>query len=172
MGLGFGNTASHPSSPNFTRLKKMLTYETYPTPASTQINPGDLVLLNTATLAIMSAATWDTNIGTTQADVAPVFMGIALDQKLVGDPTTREIAVAIEGIAEFPCTALGAAHHVGEYVAADADGVHNLYDQIVALTATLANAIGKLEREAASGATFLQFYFASTLIFGKVQAAV
>jgi hypothetical protein len=169
MSLSFGNTASHPSTPNYTFVRGVIETTYLKTPASTMINCGDLILLNTATAAIMSAAAWDTNLATTQADVQPVFVGVALDSKLASDTSTRPILIATKGVFSYPCAALGAAHQVGERVAADGDGTHNLYDQKLAIATS--NFIGSLAEVAPSGATNMTVYLQGALTFGAIPAA-
>lgn len=169
MSLSFGNTATTPSTPNY-RFRRGTIETTYlKSPASTMINVGDLIFLNTDTAAIASAVTWDTNLATTQGDAAPVFVGVALDNKLASDPTTRNILIATKGVFEYPCAALGAAHQVGERVACAGDGTHNLRDQLLALAST--NFIGSLAEVAPNGATSMVVYLQSCVEFGAIPAA-
>src|SRR5947209_2310733 len=114
MALNFTpNTATTPSTPNYTFRRGLTMLTTVPTPASTLINPGDLMVLDTAGpyARPMHQADWDTNLATTQADVRPVFLGVAMDLKLASDPSTNPILICVEGVFAYACAALGAAQH-------------------------------------------------------------
>lgn len=175
MSLAFGNTAATPSVPNFQRINSagQGDVQAFPTPPSTQINPGDLLLLNATTgqVALASNVAWDTNLSTTQGEAAAVLLGISMGQKNAADISTTPIPVLTRGYGEYPCAALGSQQNPGTYVSFAGQGTTNLADQQVATTATLANAIGKLSNIAMNGGTSLQFYFQSTLIHGAINAA-
>jgi hypothetical protein len=181
MSLSFGNTATTPSpiALNTMRLKKHADRDVIalPTPASTQINPGDTLVWNSAgnsgagCIQPVSTVAWDTNLQTTQTDALTVFVGIAVGQKDANDPTTTSIPVCIAGIATFPCAALGSAQQFGALVGPAAQGTHNLDDAKMVVVTSQAAAFGTLIQPAAAGAQQLQFFFHSTLIFGQLQAA-
>lgn len=171
--MSFGNTATTPSTPNVQRIVSAEVILPFATPASTQINPGDWLLFNTTTgqVALSSNLAWDTNLATTQGDAAPLLLGVSMGQKNAADASNTPIPVCVKGSANYPCAALGAAHNPGEYVSWAGQGTNNLADQQVAITATLANAMGKLNTVAPSGGLFLTYYFQSTLIYGALNAA-
>jgi hypothetical protein len=175
MSLSFGNSAATPSVPNFQRfLGNDIEVLSYPTQASTAINVGDLLVFNTSTgvAAPVSTVAWDTNAATTATDASTVWLGVSLGQKLASDPTTTNIPVAVFAVVVFPCSALGSAAYPGTYVTFAAQGTTNLSDFTVTTTgATSSNCIGKLAQVAGSGATSLQFYTQSTLIYGALAAA-
>jgi hypothetical protein len=169
MALSFGNTATTPSTPNGNFVRGNIATASLPTPASTMINVGDLLFLNSGVLALASNVAWDTNLATTQGDAAPVFVGVSAENKLASDPSTRNILVYTQGIFNYPCAALGAAHYLGERIACAADGTHNMRDQLVAIATS--NFIGSLAENAASGATNVVCYIQSNLVMGAIPAA-
>lgn len=173
MSLSFGNTATTPSSPYQQRVTRADAVRNFPTKASLQINPGDHMFWDSGDAAAVpqSYVTWDTNAATTRSNSAPVYLGVALDEKLASDPTTRSVAIVVKGEASFPCSATGQAWDPGTYVGTDADGTHNLKDQVVLPNVAQAGALGKTSQYAASGATQLTFEFQSTLLYGKIQAS-
>lgn len=174
MGLGFGNTATTPSSPYQQRVTRADVVRSYPTKASLQINPGDHMYWDSGDAAAVPASyvNWDTDIATTRSNSSPVYLGVALGQKNAADPTTRSIEIVVKGEATYPCTATSGALDPGTYVGLAADGTHNMKDQTVNNAAVAqAGAIGKTSQYAASGATQLIFEFQSTLLYGKIQAA-
>ncbi len=175
----FGNTATTASSvPGTMKVKKCRQEDiiAFNTPASTQINVGDLVVWNSAgnsgagCIELMSDVVWDTDAATTQANALAVFLGVALGQKDAVDGTTYPIPVQCSGFAAFGCDALGAAKTVGAYVAPAAQGVHNLSDFLMAVVATQSISFGYLAQPALLGAVELFFWFQSPLIFGALPA--
>lgn len=176
MSLAFGNTATTPSTPpSVSRVKKCAPEDVqmFPTPASVQINPGDMLLWNASThqVALMSNATWDTNILTSQENVAPVFLGIAAGQKNAADPTNTPIPVITRGYAAYPAAAVNTIYDPGALVAAAAQGTHNLDDQKVIICANILGAIGYMCQLELANAVEYAFYFQSSLIYGGLQAA-
>lgn len=135
-------------------------------PASTAINPGDALWLNTATAAIASAKSWNSSLGQTQIDFRAKFLGIAIDQKSALDPGTQDISYDTVGEFYVPCAALSGAHHIGEFVAPDKDTGNNLLDQQWAIVADAAHGCGVLVEEAANGQTFMKIRIQSFLVFG------
>lgn len=179
MAATFGNTATTASSvPGFMKVKKARQEDiiAFNTPAFTQINVGDLVVWNSGgnsgagCLALMSNVAWDADAATTRADALAVFLGIALGQKDAVDGTTTPIPVCTTGYAALACAALGIAATVGAYVTPAAQGTHNLSDFLMAITATQSIAFGYLCQPALLGATELNFWFQSPLIFGALPA--
>jgi len=153
------------STPNYRFRRGWEEFTTIPTPASTMINPGDLIWDNGGVAAVASAFTWDTNLATTQPEFRVKFLGVAMDQKLASDPYTTAIRVCTRGVFAYPCAALGAAHHIGECVNADKDTGNNLLDQQLAIVSGPTLSIGVLAEEAASGATELVVYLQSFLLY-------
>ncbi len=179
MPATFGNTAATPSTPPGTsRVKRAIPESVcaFNTPPSTQINVGDLVVWNSGgnsgagCLALASNVVWNTTLLQTQEDALAVFLGVALGQKDAVDGTTYPIPVQCSGFAAFGCSALQSAATVGSYVAPAGQGITNLSDFLMAITATQAAAFGYLAQPALLGATELFFWFQSPLIFGALPA--
>jgi len=139
-----------------------------PTPASTMINTGDLLWLNSGVATPANAFTWDTNLATTQPEFRLLFLGVANEDKPASDASTRSIQIVTEGIFKYPCAALGGALHIGGFVGPAKDANNNsLADQILASVATYDLSVGTLYEEAATGATSLTVWIVSYLALVK-----
>ncbi len=143
-----------------------------PTPASTMINPGDLIWLNSGVAAVASAFAWDTNLATTQPEFRVKFLGVAVDQKLASDASTQSILVMTRGVFSYPCAALSGAKDIGTPFGPAKDPAgSNLLDQVVAPVATFNLGIGTLAEEAANGATTVKLNIQSWLVFTSQAVA-
>ena len=160
-----------PSLPAYRYRRGDSDFTTVPTPASTAINPGDLIFLNNGVAAVASSFTWNTDLPTTQGQFRLAFLGVSCDQKVATDASTAKILVQTRGIFEYPCSPLGAAAHIGSSVGPAKDTGSNLLNQTLAVAAGVPNSIGTLAEEAAAGATSLMVYLQSFLIFNKVVSA-
>lgn len=141
-----------------------------PTPASTMINTGDLLWLNSGVATPANAFTWSTNLAGTQPGFRLLFLGVANEDKSALDVSTRSINIITDGIFVFPCTALGGALHIGNFIGPDKDPNNNsLADQVIASVATYDLSIGTLFEEVAAGATALRVYIQSYLAVTKSQ---
>lgn len=137
-----------------------------PTPASTAINSGDLLWLNSGVATPASSFTWTTNLAGTQPGFRQLFLGVANEDKSVLDVSTRSIQVITRGIFVFPCAALGGALHIGSFVGPDKDANNNsLALQTLANVATNTLSIGTLFEEVLTGATALRVLLQSWLIY-------
>jgi hypothetical protein len=167
------------SSSNF-RYRRSSAGVHIPAPASVAIEVGDLLYRNdtgngpngSSQGYPANAKSWNASLGQTQVDFRALFVGVSNDKRLVGDASTDQEIVAIpEGIFEYPCAALGAAHHIGEFVGPDKDAGGNfLYNQQLAIVADAAHAIGVLAEEAANGATTLVVRLQSFLFYGGLSS--
>lgn len=137
-----------------------------PSPASTMINPGDALWLNSGVLAVASTLAWDSTLAQTQIDFRAKFVGVAIDQKIATDPGTQDVTFDTVGEFFVPCAALSGAHHIGEFVAPDKDTGNNLLDQQWVIVADAAHGVGVLVEEAANGQTFMKVRLKSFLIDG------
>ena len=161
-----------PSLPAYRYRRGDSDFTTIPTPASTAINPGDLIFSNSGVAAVANSFTWTTDLPTTQGGFRLSFLGVACDQKVATDASTAKILVQTKGIFEYPCAALGAAAHIGASVGPAKDAAGNfLMNQMLAVAPAVTNSIGTLAEEAAVGATSLMVYLQSFLIFNKVVSA-
>ncbi len=141
-----------------------------PTPASTMINTGDLLWLNSGVATPANAFTWSTNLAGTQPGFRLLFLGIANEDKSALDTSTRSIQVITDGLFAYPCTALGGALNIGNFIGPDKDPNNNsLADQLIASVATYDLSVGTLWEQAATGATSLIVYVQSYLAITKAQ---
>lgn len=93
-----------------------------------------------------------------------VFLGVAMDQKL--DDDTRDVLIATAGEFKFPCAALGQAYDIGQYFGMEgtgAAGAVGVSATTVEPVATANLAVGRLSRNAASGATEVYIEIAGVL---------
>lgn len=175
MALSWGNTATTASTiQSVEHVKRVYASDVdqFVTPASVAINVGDLLLWDTTAhcVRLMSNAAWDTNAATTQADVAPVFLGIAAGAKDAADARSGiDIPVYTRGKAVYPAVAVNTIYDPGQFVCAAAQGTNNLSDFTVIRTATQANAIGYMRALAAANAVVYAFYFQSPLLYGALN---
>lgn len=140
-------------------------------PASTMLNPGDLVCASGGTLQNASNFNWQGSLGASQNAFAAQFVGVMMDQRLSTDATTGvKQLVATEGVFLYPCTSLGSALQVGTFVGPDKDTGSNLLDQqLVSVPSGASNAIGKTVEYAAAGATQLLVHVKGTLPQGAIN---
>ena len=118
-----------------------------PVGSTTQINVGDLVWLDTATGLVKpaNAFTWTTNLATTQANFAAKFLGVAVTGHTAGDATTTEIQVETSPMALWQVGCVANTFYNGDMIAPAQDGSNNnLSNTVVAKTATVACAIGRV----------------------------
>lgn len=141
-----------------------------PTAASVMINTGDHLWLNSGVATPASSFTWTSNLATTQAAFRLLYLGVANEDKSVLDVSTRSIQVIVDGIFQYPCTALGGALHIGNFIAPDKDPAgNNLMDQVLASVATFDLSTGVLFEEVLTGAVSLRVNTQSYLAVTKLQ---
>lgn len=138
-------------------------YQTANWKGSVAVDVGDLVFRDTGDGydKPVGSFTWDTNIATTQAAVRPVMRGVSdvkrtTAQTADGTQATDGCIIA-SGEFTFPCAALGSAAKPGDLVSVAKASGNALDPKKVVITATAANAIGKVTKDAAVGATELTF---------------
>jgi len=154
-----------PTVPTY-RYRRESSLVTMPSPASTVINPGDLIWQNAGVAATAGAFTWGASLGATQSGFRLLFLGVAQDMKIASDTSTTPIGIRTEGVFEFPCAALASAAHIGTLVGPAQDAAGNfLASQVLAPVAAFANSIGTVVEEAAVGQTFLVVYLQSWLLY-------
>ena len=151
------------STPSYRFRRGISEYTTIPSPASTMINPGDLIFNNGGVAQVASAFTFTTDLPTTQALAKQKFLGVAMDYKSASDPSTTPILVCLKGVFEYPVTAFSAAHHIGEFVGPAKDTGSNMLDQKLAIAPTFDLGIGVLVEEALNGATGVVVYLQSSI---------
>lgn len=73
----------------------------YPVLSATVITKGDMLFLDSGTVKPAASFTWDTNIATTQAGFAAVFVGIAYTASASGETDPVQVDVSAESVWEF-----------------------------------------------------------------------
>jgi hypothetical protein len=140
------------------------------------VAPGDLVYRDNADGYDKAVANypWNTNIATTAAALNALIRGVSMAKRTTLQTTDGGKAdgmILYTGEFTFPCTALGAAAKPGDLVSVEDFGNSTVANQKVRVTATAAEAIGRVSRDAAVGATFLTFVLLTPLMFGGPTAA-
>jgi hypothetical protein len=132
------------------------------------VSTGALVGMSGGTLVLASDTTWDTNTAGTQADFAPLFLGVAAQDKVAdvarvhGNSEDNRIRVATSGIWEFDCAS--ASFAVGDLVGpAKQSGDYLEDEKVVSTSGVEANSIGRVV-EATSSATKVKVEILSKLL--------
>lgn len=137
------------------------------------IEIGDMVFLNTDDLRPASSYTWDTNLATTQASFAAVFVGIACESSASGETDPISVDVSADSVYEF--TVASATYEIGDDLGPDANTTPSpdqLEDQVLEATSSRANAIAVAHEYKASAATKLHVSFYSGYFGSNVNANV
>lgn len=80
------------------------TLQKFAVDSATVIEIGDAVYLDTDDVKPASSFTWDTNLATTQASFAAVFVGIAVESSASGQTTDINVDVSPVSVYEMTCT--------------------------------------------------------------------
>lgn len=139
------------------------------------VNPGDLIYRDTGDGYDKPVGnyTWNTNIATTSGTANAVFRGVSTAKRLAANTVDGDKAdgcIIYTGEFCFECTALGSAAKPGDLVSFEDDGTSHLANQKVRITATAGEAIGRVTRDCAVGATSLFFTLLTPLMFGGPTA--
>lgn len=127
--------------------------------ASTVIEAGDMVFLDTDDVKPASSFTWDTNLATTQGNFAAVFAGIAAEPHPDGVAGSILVDVSPNAIYEFEVAS--ASFQVGALLGPDKASGNAILSQVLE-TAAAGASIAKAA-EAKASATSLLVTFASAL---------
>lgn len=142
--------------------------------AAIAVTPGDIVYRDTDGYdKPVNNYTWNTNIATTAGTLNILVRGIAMARRITTQTTDGGIAdgnILNGGEFCFPCTALGSAAKPGDLVSVEDDGTSHIANQKVRVTATAGEAIGRVTRDAAVGATYLYFKLLTPLLLGGPTA--
>ena len=136
------------------------------------IEVGDLVWLNTDDVRPATAYTWDTDLATTQASFAAVFVGVA--QEASADTETAEISVDISPMSVYEMACASATFECGDNVGPDQTGTGSsatMMDQTVE-AATGTSAIGHVVKRVTSAATVVEVQFSSSVFGNNVNAVI
>jgi len=126
--------------------------------SATVIAIGDMVYLDTDDVKPASAFTWDTNIATTQAGFAAVFLGIAVDASANGETTPIRVDISPERI--WTMTLVSQTLEVGKTLGPAKAAGNALLSQTLD-AAVAASAIARSTEYAASAQTSGKVVFAS-----------
>lgn len=109
----------------------------------------------------ISSLTWNTNEATTRVDLQPVFRGIADVRRTTAQTAdgteVTDGPILCSGEFTYPCAALGSAAKPGDLVGPEKASGNALENQKVQVVSAANEAIGKVTRHAAVGATELTF---------------
>lgn len=138
------------------------------------VAPADLVYRDTADGYDKPAALypWTTDEATTQAAFHDVFRGVSMTRRVATQTTDggrTDGCILATGEFEYPCAALGAAAVVGSLVTVAKATGNALESQKVAVTTTLAAAIGIVTEDATVGATTIKFKIRPALADRGIQ---
>jgi hypothetical protein len=125
--------------------------------SGTVIEAGDLVYLDTDDVKPASDFPWDTNLATTQAAFAAVFLGVAHTASADGE--TDDVSVDVSPLSVYEFDAASAAYEVGAILGPD-ELSSALMDQQLEAAAAAAG-IARAAEYRPAGATTLRVQFAS-----------
>jgi hypothetical protein len=141
------------------------------------VAPGDLCFFDSSDgyHKPVSSYTWNTDIATTAGTLNAVFAGVSTARRLATQTTDGGVpdgGIIHDGEFCYDCAALGAAVNPGALVTFTKDAAGNFVSNtIVATTATIGQAIGRVTRPAAAGQTCLYFKMLTPLLYGGPTAA-
>jgi hypothetical protein len=125
------------------------------------VSPGDMVFRDVDGYdKPVALYTWNTDIATTMGTLNVIIRGVSMARRLAAqaaDGGKADGNILKNGEFTFPCAALGAAAKPGDLVTLAKDTGNNVANQLVAVTATIGTAIGRVTRDAPVGQTELTF---------------
>lgn len=134
--------------------------------SGTVLEAGDMVYLDTDDVKPASAFTWDTNLATTQAAFADVFLGIVHQQSADGD--TDDVSVDLSPDSVYELDVAAAAYELGDELGPD-ELSSLLMNQQLEAVATDTLAIARAAEYKPSGSTTLRVTFASAFATGSAN---
>lgn len=139
--------------------------------SGTVIEAGDLVYLDTDDAKPASDYPWDTNLVTTQASFAAVFLGVAHQPSADGE--TESISVDVSPLSVYEFDSQSATYELGDLLAAD-ENASTLMNQQLEAVASSGDAIARAVQYNANSTTLLRVSFASAFHVGSanVNAAI
>lgn len=126
--------------------------------SSTVIEVGDMLYLATDDVRPAGQIAWNTNLATTQADFAAVFLGIAAGQSASGDTDPVDIDVSPMSVYEF--TVASATYELGDPLGPDKASGNALLDAALEGAVNTSSVARAYERKTAAS-TLLMVTFAS-----------
>ncbi len=115
--------------------------------SATVIAKGDMVFLDSGTVKPAASFTWDTNIATTQASFAAVFVGVALEGSASGETAPISIDTGSISVWEMDCAS---ATFVAGGPVGPAKASGNALENQKLVTAVAASSIGRVHVAGAS----------------------
>ncbi len=134
--------------------------------SGTVIEAGDLVFLDTDDVKPASDFTWDTDLATTQAEFAAVFLGIAQQQSADGD--TDDVSVDLSPFSVYEFDVNSATYELGDSLGPDENSSQLMNQQLEA--AIEGNSIARAAEYQASASSTLRVQFASAYHAGAANA--
>ena len=135
--------------------------------AASLIEPGDLVYLDGSNARPASEFTWDTNLATTQAAFADVFLGVAHERSADGDTDAVSVDISPHSVYEFDLDA--ASYTLGDLLGPD-EASSSLMTQQLEAVATAAAAIARLVELTSGTVSTARVTFASAFSTGSANA--
>ena len=133
--------------------------------SGTIIEAGDLVYLDTNDVKPASEFPWDTDLATTQADFAAVFLGVAHEQSADGD--TADVSVDLSPLAVYEFDVASATYELGGLLGPDENSSALMNQQLE--TAALSLSIARAAEYKAAASTKLRVTFASAYHAGSAN---
>lgn len=134
--------------------------------SGTVIEAGDLVYLDTDDVKPASDFSWNTDLATTQAAFAAVFLGVAQQQSAAGE--TDDISVDLSPVSVYEFDANSATYEVGDPLGPDENSSSLMNQQLEAATGV--NSIARAAEYQASASSTLRVMFASAFHAGSANA--
>lgn len=113
----------------------------YPVLSATVISKGDLLFLDSGTVKPAASFTWDTNIATTQAAFAAVFVGVAAEGSANGESAPVSVDTGSISVWEMDCAS---ASFVSGGPVGPAKASGNALENQKLVTAVAASSIGRV----------------------------
>jgi len=127
----------------------------------------DLLFLDTNDVKPAGDFTWDTDLATTQAGFADVFMGVCYTKSADGDTDPVSVDTAPDSVYEFACAS--AAYESGDTLGPDKASGNALVDQTLEAAVAASSVAFVMERESAA-TTRVKVSFASAYHPGSANA--
>lgn len=128
--------------------------------SATVIRVGDMLFLDSGTAKPANSFTWTTNLATTRANFAAVFLGIAVQASANGETDDIQVDVGPQG--SYICGCSLAVFEIGDMITPAQDGSNSLLSSnVIEKTATKAAAIGRVQRYVNPADVRVTVHFAS-----------
>lgn len=134
--------------------------------SATVIEAGDMVYLDSDDVKPASDYTWDTDLATTQASFAALFLGIAHEASGNGD--TDAISVDVSPNSVYEMEVASGTYEVGDLLGPD-ENSSALSDQKVESVASSSLAIARAAEYKATSSSLLRVMFASAFHTGSAN---